>query len=309
MFFKIDSPSCIVSSAEFVWSVHVADPRSPSPQVDSRKLSVLVINKADFLSEWQRLAWAEHFASQGVEALFFSAAMEQLDIERIAKEKKLREEALRECLELDRERRQIGGDAGLVDGSRAAPTFSVLTTQDDGDGDGDAHNPFDALEEADEQGEDAADSGFATAVPAVEQSRTESTAEFKETAAADGGGAGDADAMGELSAEFAAAAAVSEVRPGMGEGPAHIFTRHELLAHCLHLFRTRVRDAPVRKDGRVTLGMVGYPNVGKSSTINALCEAKKVSVAPTPGHTKHFQVGLPPSFNISVSSAYSHTSI
>jgi len=34
---------------------------------------------------------------------------------------------------------------------------------------------------------------------------------------------------------------------------------------------------------------VGYPNVGKSSTINALIGAKKVSVSSTPGKTKHFQ--------------------
>jgi ribosome biogenesis GTPase A len=44
------------------------------------------------------------------------------------------------------------------------------------------------------------------------------------------------------------------------------------------------------------VGMVGYPNVGKSSTINALMGAtaanhgaKRVAVASTPGKTKHFQ--------------------
>ena len=33
------------------------------------------------------------------------------------------------------------------------------------------------------------------------------------------------------------------------------------------------------------VGLVGYPNVGKSSTINALFGAKKTAVAPTPGET------------------------
>jgi len=37
------------------------------------------------------------------------------------------------------------------------------------------------------------------------------------------------------------------------------------------------------------IGLVGYPNVGKSSTINALIGSKKVSVSSTPGKTKHFQ--------------------
>lgn len=40
---------------------------------------------------------------------------------------------------------------------------------------------------------------------------------------------------------------------------------------------------------KLTIGLVGYPNVGKSSTINSLLGAKKVSVSSTPGKTKHFQ--------------------
>lgn len=40
---------------------------------------------------------------------------------------------------------------------------------------------------------------------------------------------------------------------------------------------------------KMVVGLVGYPNVGKSSTINALIGEKKVSVSATPGKTKHFQ--------------------
>ncbi|KAI9843257.1 MAG: hypothetical protein M1838_002714 [Thelocarpon superellum] len=47
---------------------------------------------------------------------------------------------------------------------------------------------------------------------------------------------------------------------------------------------------------KTQVGLVGYPNVGKSSTINALIGAKKVSVSSTPGKTKHFQtIHLSPS--------------
>lgn len=42
-------------------------------------------------------------------------------------------------------------------------------------------------------------------------------------------------------------------------------------------------------EGITTVGLVGYPNVGKSSTINAILMSKRVSVSATPGKTKHFQ--------------------
>ncbi|KAI8583899.1 hypothetical protein K450DRAFT_195620 [Umbelopsis ramanniana AG] len=48
--------------------------------------------------------------------------------------------------------------------------------------------------------------------------------------------------------------------------------------------------------GKLMIGLVGYPNVGKSSTINALIGEKRVSVSSTPGKTKHFQtIHLTPS--------------
>ncbi|CAB1456293.1 unnamed protein product [Pleuronectes platessa] len=43
------------------------------------------------------------------------------------------------------------------------------------------------------------------------------------------------------------------------------------------------------KDGVLTLGCIGFPNVGKSSVINTLVGRKVVSVSRTPGHTKYFQ--------------------
>lgn len=42
-------------------------------------------------------------------------------------------------------------------------------------------------------------------------------------------------------------------------------------------------------EARLMVGLTGYPNVGKSSTINALFGSKKTTVSATPGKTKHFQ--------------------
>mmetsp|Transcript_20376 Transcript_20376/g.37874 ORF Transcript_20376/g.37874 Transcript_20376/m.37874 type:complete len:504 (+) Transcript_20376:167-1678(+) len=40
----------------------------------------------------------------------------------------------------------------------------------------------------------------------------------------------------------------------------------------------------------ITVGVVGYPNVGKSSVINSLKRSRAVGVSPTPGHTKSLQI-------------------
>jgi ribosome biogenesis GTPase A len=49
----------------------------------------------------------------------------------------------------------------------------------------------------------------------------------------------------------------------------------------------------------ITLGILGFPNAGKSSFINSLARRKVVSVSKTPGHTKHLQtIFLNPSLRL-----------
>lgn len=78
-------------------------------------------------------------------------------------------------------------------------------------------------------------------------------------------------------------------------------TREQLL-HTLDAFAKSHGCSPDPKyDNRIQYGMVGFPNVGKSSVINVLIGASKsshgvarVGVASQPGKTKHFQTLLLP---------------
>ncbi|KAK6031455.1 hypothetical protein OSTOST_02395, partial [Ostertagia ostertagi] len=71
------------------------------------------------------------------------------------------------------------------------------------------------------------------------------------------------------------------------DGVLFLRSRDQLTQHLKDL--GHVIDAPGCKP--VVVGKVGYPNVGKSSTINRIAGDKKVSVSATPGKTRHFQTG------------------
>ena len=73
---------------------------------------------------------------------------------------------------------------------------------------------------------------------------------------------------------------IPENKPFLGD--ISIFGKDDLI----ELFEKYARDY---SDKFFTVGLVGYPNVGKSSTINSLFSSKKVAVAMTPGKTKHYQ--------------------
>jgi len=70
-----------------------------------------------------------------------------------------------------------------------------------------------------------------------------------------------------------------------------ILTRDALFEYIIAKYVNASADNKARyeKGEKIVVGMLGYPNVGKSSTINVLAGSKKVVTSATPGKTKHFQ--------------------
>ncbi|KAJ2559368.1 hypothetical protein EV175_000368 [Coemansia sp. RSA 1933] len=193
-------------------------------EIDARKKCILLINKADMLTELQRTAWAEYFEQEGINYLFFSAKVSN---EEIQKERE-REEGAKLAAELKR-------SMTVVDGDHEA--------ESDDDNGGQRPEEENAKEElTKEQAAKAAMEEFEAKIKAVDL-------------------------------------ADSELR-------TRVLTPTELVSI---LIRSCPQIADEYSHNRLMIGLVGYPNVGKSSTINALVGSKKVNVGSMPGKTKHFQ--------------------
>ncbi|KKZ60498.1 hypothetical protein EMCG_04862 [[Emmonsia] crescens] len=179
-------------------------------EVDPRKRNLLLVNKADMMTDTQREVWADYFEEQGINYKFFSAALAKESLE---------------AMELAN--KDIDGDV------------SEKEEEEELVGNTKKLNIEDAEEDSSEE-ESEADDGVP--LPNPQGSRTQILT---------------IDQLEEL-----------------------------FLTAAPHM---QPKEGDKGKPRPTTIGLVGYPNVGKSSTINALLGAKKVSVSATPGKTKHFQ--------------------
>lgn len=180
-------------------------------EVSPDKMNMILINKADFLTDEQRRIWASYFDKENMKVAFYSATLATEE------NNKLLEEI-----------------------SEEAEANSAEDEEDD---------------ESDKN--DISVESIKKATDAIAESinKTEEKLELIET------------------------------KLGVHHlNDPKILTRIELI----ELFRNIHKGAKVTEK-LSTIGLVGYPNVGKSSTINSIMIEKKVSVSATPGKTKHFQ--------------------
>lgn len=175
-------------------------------QIDSKKKNLLLVNKADMLTDNQREMWADYFDRNNIPFRFFSA--------HLAKERN-------EARLLEEDRSVSGGEEKANDLADAAKDLNIQEQQ----------------EGKEESSDDAQTEG-------QRSRRTEIL---------------DVDELEELF---------------LSNTPDTLPLNQE---------------AGEQQKHKTVIGLVGYPNVGKSSTINALLGSKKVSVSATPGKTKHFQ--------------------
>ncbi|EOB05190.1 Large subunit GTPase 1-like protein, partial [Anas platyrhynchos] len=227
-------------------------------EVSSDKENMILINKADLLSEEQRAAWAQFFEKEGVKVVFWSALAECKRLS--GEEKELGTEDVAEDLSDSEEESSSQEEDDTVDNSAestsagSALQYQVLVSDDDSS---------DEYEDCEDDEEDA----------------------WQTCSEDEGGGKvnGIAPKRVERTDGTAVQHAVQEQRRNI-KNFSHLVQRNELL----EIFKT-MHNGPRVKDGEVNVGLVGYPNVGKSSTINTILGDKKVSVSATPGRTKHFQ--------------------
>ncbi|KAL4768289.1 hypothetical protein BDW60DRAFT_197920 [Aspergillus nidulans var. acristatus] len=173
-------------------------------EIDPKKRNLLLVNKADMLTDKQREMWADYFERNQIEFRFFSAQMAKEANE--ARENEGEDEDTKSLME---------GTEGL------------------------------SLQESEEKEADGG-VGLPSGTKAPSPKRTNIL---------------DVDELEELFLSNAPDATKDDEDEQDGNS----------------------------KPRKTVIGLVGYPNVGKSSTINALLGAKKVSVSSTPGKTKHFQ--------------------
>jgi len=297
-----------------------ADLETYVKEVGEDKISMVLVNKADYLTPEQREMWAQYFDSIGVRVAFWSALDEAQRIDELEAE----EEAANQVEESSSEEEEDSDDSDEDEGaSLAVNTFGVLEEDDEDEDMTEPDNDVAALrllEEFDRKNVESrnVDSNIMetedvspppnTCTNPADTSNTDTSNPISESSHID-----TAEVTPErteismipdnVSSEdtLHADQSISEKNRPVATPDKGPRNDSETASHCyrnssrllggeelVSLWKS-IHTGKRTTEGVATIGLVGYPNVGKSSTINAILRCKKVPVSATPGRTKHFQ--------------------
>ena len=270
-------------------------------EVDKSKKVLLLVNKADFLSPKMRDMWADSLLADGVDVVFFSAISQQnLDAatKRNELETRLRRAAMQRMgmkpdipvfsthhphsetdEDVDDEEYSVESDLDGIDlqelKNNSPPKyrgggFALLQDAENSDHEKseDAENKYDDIEEEMDR-----DSQNSITYVSLSNDKIDFVADM------DQGHADKCEASQKLGPDAKIEHVVDDVEY---VAKSSVLNREELIDYFYSLKNNLGKD-------HLTIGMVGYPNVGKSSTINALIADHRVAVSSTPGKTRHFQ--------------------
>jgi len=226
-------------------------------EVDQDKMNILLVNKSDLLTTKQRFKWAKYLRNQGLKVIFFSAFLEQDKINNTTHSK---EELLKMQQDM-LDKFDINGyvDPGEEDWTHIYTREELLCYFKSL-----MKNLVPKLRE--KQRKRAALIKFAKAKQLQEQEEKKKNKK-KRRPRRDEEGNEDEESTRKPAPAKKSQQKTVEVEEESDDD----------------------LDLVNDPNNKVVVGMVGYPNVGKSSVINTLCGLKKVAVGSTPGKTKHFQ--------------------
>lgn len=235
-------------------------------EVDRAKVNLLLLNKADLLTSEQRQMWCDYFSDNNIMVAFWSALAET----------ESQKEKMSENEPTDEDMEDEGVDESEEELDEIDPEDKDMQNE-----------KLSSSEESDKiqsrlQEASVTDMDHMTS----EQSKQSETSSIeKEPVHLHCEDTESSEKINcSINEENQSDNLMMAVDDGFYRNSPDVLNGEELLK----LFR-KLHNGPKAQSGQTTVGMVGYPNVGKSSTINAILKMKKVPVSATPGRTKHFQ--------------------